>query len=168
MSFRRVAVVGVIGCVLFTACSSEGGSDATSSPSRSSARSSNPTSSSTSTAPSQPPVSAVPEAGGWRLALTAPRAGSKVGRAVRLCYELTGTSREPDAELEVRVRVGTRSETTSVPAMVGRGSTTVALPSGTGEGSVTIQLRAEGREIPGVRFEVPVRFVDGPGTAACP
>ncbi len=111
---------------------------------------------------------AAAEAGGWRLELTAPQGQSELGRSVRLCYELAGTSREPDATLDVQVRVGSRSESTTVPAAVGRGSATVAAPLGTGAGTVTVQLRAEGTEVPGVRIEVPVRFVAGAETAACP
>ncbi|MGH9279143.1 MAG: hypothetical protein ACRD12_13685, partial [Acidimicrobiales bacterium] len=50
-----------------------------------------------------PGTEVVAEAGGWRLAVSQPRAGATVGPVLVLCYGLTGTSREPEVTLEVSV-----------------------------------------------------------------
>ena len=81
----------------------------------------------TTTVPAGP---AVAEAGGWRIAITAPTAGATIGPEVDVCYEVSGPS--PDAKLSLEVTLvfpatGTVASRVPVDATLGRGSARVNL-----------------------------------------
>ena len=108
-------------------------------------------------APSSAPTAV--EAGGFRLAITAPTAGSSVGTVTTFCYEVTGSSREPLTALDVEllgpdgdVQVGpTRTE---VPP--GRGRAEVGLTgAAAGTYDLRVQLLDSGAPIAGAVLLIP-------------
>ena len=155
--------IGLSAVVILAACTTSSDENRRSSPTRHSAvttTSTVPSSTRTSTTP--PPPAALPlvaESDGWRLVLISPSVGATVGSSVRLCYELSGGTREPVAALIVTLR---RSGSKplgpmTVDASIGRGSARVDFPDvHPGAASLEVQLRADGRPLDGVRIEVPV------------
>lgn len=104
------------------------------------------------------PAATVAEAEGWRLKATGPAAGSTVGRSFAVCYEVSGTSREPVLVLEAALaRPGTddtvEAERRDIP--VGRGSVTFEFPAvAEGHYDLRVRLQADGRWIPGLLVAV--------------
>jgi hypothetical protein len=108
---------------------------------------------------------AVAEAGGWRLVVSQPTARATIPPAAVVCYEATGSSREPELELEVTaLPPGT---TVRVGVQVGRGAARVDLAAaGAGARDLRIQLVVNGQRIDGLAVTVPVTIAAGtpPGT----
>ncbi|MEA2900605.1 MAG: hypothetical protein QOH36_492 [Actinomycetota bacterium] len=93
------------------------------------------------------------QAGGWRLVLTHPTAGSSVGRVALLCYEVTGPSGEPDIGLEVALGGGAPIQ---VGASVGRGSADVDLgTTGYDPQDLHVQLIVDGQRLAGAAVTIP-------------
>jgi hypothetical protein len=103
------------------------------------------------------------EAGGWRLAVSQPVPGGTSAPQAVICYEVTGTSREPVLALEITPMwpgAGPAAASVRASATVGR-SSVVADLSGVGEGTIDLRVQlvvdgtAAGRPtllIPGVRL----------------
>ena len=168
--------IGLSVVVIVAACSSSGSGARRSPPTRPHAPSTTttvatlvPSTTGTSTPTPAPPL--VAESDGWRLVLTRPSVGATVGSSVRLCYELSGGTREPVAALIVTLR---RSGSKplgpmTVDASIGRGSARVDFPDvHPGAASLEVQLRADGRPLDGVRIEVPVEVVSNAPIDGCP
>ena len=154
--------IGLSAVVILAACTTSSDENRRSSPTRHSAvttTSTVPPSTRTSTPPPPAALPLVAESDGWRLVLISPSVGATVGSSVRLCYELSGGTREPVAALIVTLR---RSGSKplgpmTVDASIGRGSARVDFPDvHPGAASLEVQLRADGRPLDGVRIEVPV------------
>ena len=109
---------------------------------------------------------AVAEAGGWRLVISHPTARATIPPAAVLCYEATGSTREPELVLEVTaLPPGT---VTRVPVPVGRGPARVDLgAAGVGARDLRIQLIPNGQRIDGLAVTVPVTIAAGANTATC-
>jgi len=109
---------------------------------------------------------AVAEAGGWRLVVSQPTARATIPPAAAVCYEATGSSREPELVLEVTaLPPGT---TARVPVQVGRGTARVDLTAaGAGARDLRIQLVVNGQRIDGLAVTVPVTIVAGAPAATC-
>ena len=123
----------------------------------------------TSPTPTTAPTNAGPavaEAGGWRLVISHPTARATVPPAAVLCYEATGSSREPDLVLEVTaVPPGT---TARVPVPVGRGTARVDLSAaGVGARDLRIQLVPNGLRIDGLSVTIPVTIAAGAPAGTC-
>lgn len=124
----------------------------------------------TTTAQSGPLVAS---AGGWRMAVSAPAGGARVGSSMLVCYEIAGTSREPVLVLEVTA-LPSASATGATPlrvdAAVGRGSVLVPMTSvAPGEYQVRIQLILNGERLEGVAVTVPsVTLAPDAPAGACP
>ena len=102
------------------------------------------------TVPVPPPVA---QAGGWRLVLTHPTAGSSVGRVALLCYEVTGPSGEHDIGLEVDVGGGAPIQ---VPGSMGPGSAQVDLgTTGYDPLDLHVQLLVDGERLAGAAVTIP-------------
>jgi hypothetical protein len=135
VSARRLACLGgaiAIGLILTAAAASPG-----------------PSCNLAASGPDGQPAAA--EAGGWRLALSQPVAGGATAPVALLCYEVTGTSREPELALEITPMspgAGPASATVRTGATVGRSSVTADL-SGAGEGTydLRVQLVVDGSTI---------------------
>ena len=168
--------IGLSAVVILAACSSSGSGARRSPPTRPHAPSTTttvatpvPSTTGTSTPTPAPPL--VAESDGWRLVLTRPSVGATVGSSVRLCYELSGGTREPVAALIVTLR---RSGSKplgpmTVDASIGRGSARVDFPDvHPGAASLEVQLRADGRPLDGVRIEVQVEVVSDAPIDGCP
>lgn len=115
----------------------------------------------------------VASAGGWRMAVSAPPGGARVGSSMTVCYDIAGTSREPVLVLEVTA-LPAGSATGAVPirvdAAVGRGSVRVPMTSvPPGEYHLRIQLLLNGQRLEGVAVTVPSVTLapDGPA-GTCP
>jgi hypothetical protein len=83
------------------------------------------------------------EGGGWRLAVSQPVPGGTSAPKAVICYEVTGTSREPDIALEITpIRSGASpvAAPIRVSATVGR-SSVVADLSGVGEGKIDLRVQ---------------------------
>jgi hypothetical protein len=95
----------------------------------------------TNTGPDAPAVLA--EAGGWRLAVTEPAPGGTSSVATVLCYEVTGTTREPVLALEITPMWpggAPAAPTVRTDATVGRSSATADL-SAAGEGTFDLRVQ---------------------------
>lgn len=95
----------------------------------------------TSTAPDAPAV--VAEAGGWRLGITQPTPGGSSSLATVLCYEVTGTTREPVLALEITPiwpGGGPAAPAVRTDASVGR-SSAIADLSAAGEGTFDLRVQ---------------------------
>lgn len=95
----------------------------------------------TNTGPDAPSVAA--ESGGWRLAVTQPVPGGTSAVATVLCYEVSGTAREPVLALEVTPiwpGGGPAAAAVRANATVGRSSVSVDL-SAAGEGTFDLQVQ---------------------------
>lgn len=85
----------------------------------------------------------VAEAGGWRLAVSRPVAGGTSAPQALLCYEVTGTSREPTLALEVTPMwpgAGPAAAAVHAVANVGRASVIADLSA---VGDATVDLRVQ-------------------------
>jgi hypothetical protein len=83
------------------------------------------------------------EAGGWRLAVSRPVAGSTSAPQAVICYEVIGTTREPVVALEITPMwpgAGPAADSVRVPATVGRSSVVADLSA---VGERTIDLRVQ-------------------------
>lgn len=123
----------------------------------------------TSPTPTTAPATAGPavaEAGGWRLVISHPTARATIPPAAVLCYEATGSTREPDLVLEVTaLPAGT---VTRVPVPVGRGTARVDLSSaGVGARDLRIQLIPNGQRIDGLAVTIPVTIAAGAAAGTC-
>ena len=168
--------LGLLTLVVVAACSSSGGEARRSPSTRRRAPSTTATTATTAipaTTVTSTPIAAaalVAESDGWRLVLTRPSAGARIGRSVRLCYELSGGTREPVVALMATLRRADSqsSGTTTVDATIGRDSVRVdfaaVLP---GAASLEVQLRADGRALDGVRLTVPVEVVSDAPIGDC-
>ena len=114
---------------------------------------------------------AVAEAGGWRIAISAPTRGAKIGPELDLCYEVTGTARESAIAFELSLVVTqTRSiaATARVDAAVGRGSARVSLGSPQPRFyDLTVQGVVNGQPLNGLSTTIGVDFGSAP-PAGCP
>jgi hypothetical protein len=127
----------------------------------------------TATTASPPPATAstaggpaVAEAGGWRLVVSRPTARSTIPPAAVLCYEATGSSREPDLVLEVTALPP--GSVTSVPVPVGRGTARVDLTAaGLGARELRMELIPNGQRIAGLSVTVPVTIAAGAAAGTC-
>lgn len=136
-SFRHALALAGVALLLTGACSDGGGTTTATEPggptSSSSAATTTVVRSSTTTAlpPTTTPAGpVVAEAGGWRLAVTAPAALATVGSAFDLCYEVTGPAPEASIAFEITLVIaatGTVASKLQVDAGVGRGSARVNL-----------------------------------------
>jgi hypothetical protein len=115
------------------------------------------------------PGPAVASAEGWRLAVSRPTARATVGPTVTVCYEITGTSREPDLALEVTV-LRPVGAPVRVDVPVGRGSVAVALPGvAPGVYDLRIELIPNGVRVSGLAVTIPsVAFTAGGPAGSCP
>lgn len=115
---------------------------------------------------------AVVEAAGWRLAVDAPRAGARVGRELNVCYQITGSSREPVLALEISAtRTGTEAASgpRRVDVGVGRAGVRVRLEAlAPGPYDLGVQLIVNGERVSGARVVIPVEIAAEAPTAACP
>jgi hypothetical protein len=99
-----------------------------------------------------------PPAEGWRLAVSAPTGAARVGSSMTVCYEVSGTSREP-VVLEVTAvppGAATGAAPIRVDIAVGRGSVRVPLtsvPPGTYD--LRVQLVVSGRPVDGTASTIP-------------
>ena len=127
----------------------------------------------TTTAPTPTTMPAGPaaaEAGGWRLAVTAPTRNGTIGPALDLCYEATGPA-PADLAFEVSLifaATRTVASTVRVDATAGRGSARVNL--GTPEPrryDFTVQAIVNGRPVDGLAVTFGVLFGAAP-PAGCP
>ena len=154
--------IGLSAVVILAACTTSSDENRRSSPTRHSAvttTSTVPPSTRTSTTPPPAALPLVAESDGWRLVLISPSPGATVGRTVRLCFELSGGTREPVAALIVSLRRagGEPVASKAVDTPVGRGSARATFPDvPLGPASLEVQLQADGRVLGGVRFIVPV------------
>lgn len=125
-----------------------------------------PTSAPTPTAAPAPGGPAVAEAGGWRLVISNPTARATIPPAAVLCYEATGSSREPELVLEVTAfPPGT---VTRIPVPVGRGTARVDLSAaGVGARDLRIQLIPNGQRIDGLAVTIPVTIAAGAAAGTC-
>lgn len=83
------------------------------------------------------------EAGGWRLAVSQPMPGGTSAPQAVICYEVTGTSREPVLALEITPMwpgAGPAAATVRASATVGR-SSVVADLSGVAEGTFDLRVQ---------------------------
>jgi hypothetical protein len=83
------------------------------------------------------------EGGGWRLAVAQPVPGGTSAPQAVICYEVTGTSREPVLALEITPMwpgAGPAADSVRVPATVGR-SSVVADLSGVGERTIDLRVQ---------------------------
>jgi hypothetical protein len=83
------------------------------------------------------------EGGGWRLAVSQPVPGGSSAPKAVICYEVTGTSREPDIALEITpIRSGASpvAAPIRVSATIGR-SSVVADLSGVGAGTIDLRVQ---------------------------
>ena len=118
----------------------------------------------TTTAPTAGPAAV--EAGGWRLVIRSPIAPAIVPPAAVLCYEVTGTSREPVLALEVTALPP--GSTSRIPIAVGRGSAAVDLSAaGAGPHDLRIQLVVDGERIAGLAVTLPVTVAAGAPATVC-
>jgi hypothetical protein len=100
----------------------------------------------------------VAEANGWRLVVTQPTRGSTIGPTARLCYEIAGTSREPEVTLETALLSPPAAESQSVrvAGSVGRGSAELDFGlQKPGSYDLRVQLLVSGTPIRGVVVTVP-------------
>lgn len=123
----------------------------------------------TSPSPATVPPAAGPaaaEAGGWRLAISHPAARATIPPAAVLCYEATGSSREPELVLEVTaLPPGTVSR---VPVTVGRGTARVDLSAaGVGARELRIEMIPNGVRVAGLSVTVPVTIAAGASAGTC-
>ena len=126
----------------------------------------------TTTSPTTLPVGpAVAEAGGWRIAISAPTRGAKIGPELDLCYEVTGTARESAVAFEVSLIVTqtrTVAATVRVDAAVGRGSARLNLGSPQPRFyDMTVQGLVNGQPLDGLSVTIGVDFGSAP-PAGCP
>lgn len=124
----------------------------------------------TTTAQSGPLVAS---GGGWRMAVSAPAGGARVGSSMMVCYEIAGTSREPVLVLEVTALPAgsaTGAAPIRVDASVGRGSVRVPLTSvPPGVYHLRIQLILNGERLEGVAVTVPsVTLAPDAPAGTCP
>ncbi len=122
------------------------------------------------------PVETVPaaptaaEAGGWRLAVTAPTAGATIGASPVLCYSVAGTSREPVVVFEVSVLTPgttTGGSPIRVDGSVGRGSVEVGLGDvADGRYDLRVQLVANGAPVEGVVVTIPMVIISATAARA--
>ena len=183
-------MVLTVALVLATGCSGgDDGARGTAGPSTTAARSTSPTFTpattstvaavtssvattrpgSTAPTPTTAPATtgpAVAEAGGWRLVISRPTARATIPPAAVLCYEATGSTREPELVLEVvALPPGT---VTRVPLAVGRGTARVDLSAaGLGARDLRIQLIPNGQRIDGLAVTVPVTIAAGATAGTC-
>ena len=109
---------------------------------------------------------AVAEAGGWRLVISRPTARATIPPAAVLCYEATGSSREPELVLEVTALPP--GSVTPVPVPVGRGTARVDLSAaGLGPRDLRIQLVPNGQRIDGLSVTIPVTIAAGAAAGTC-
>ncbi|HEX7275827.1 MAG TPA: hypothetical protein VF244_00490 [Acidimicrobiales bacterium] len=109
---------------------------------------------------------AVAEGGGWRLVVIEPTAGLTVGRTVVVCYTVSGTSREPEVELEVALDGGAPIR---VAGSVGKASATVELGDpASGSHDLHIQLIVNSERLDGVAVTLPVTVDPGAAEGGCP
>lgn len=161
LSLLAVVVLGTTAWLLFVVAS--GSEQEPPAPPTSDAVPTTPTTDTTTTTtaadgstrpPPDTPAATVAEAEGWRLEVTGPTPGSTVGRSFAVCYQVSGTSREPVLVLEAALaRPGTDQTVASerVEIRVGRGSATFDFPSNAeGRHDVRLQLQVDGRWIPGL------------------
>lgn len=83
------------------------------------------------------------EGGGWRLAVSQPVPGGTSAPQAVICYEVTGTSREPVIALEITPMWpggGPAAASVRASATVGR-SSVVADMSGVGEGTIDLRVQ---------------------------
>lgn len=112
-------------------------------------------------------------AGGWRMVISRPSAGSTTGPVLGLCYEVTGSTRESTVAFDVSLlRSGTPTGAAGpfrAGAAVGRGLARVPLPGVTpGRYDVRIQLLLDGQALSGGAVTVPsVTVVDDAAVATC-
>lgn len=119
-----------------------------------------------------PPGPTVAESGGWRLAVTRPTAGATIGRVAVLCYEVSGTSREPVVALEVTLfppGSTTGANPVRIEGSVGRGSVRVDLAGApTGRYDLGIQLIVNGERLENMVVRIPmVTLAAGAAAIAC-
>ena len=123
----------------------------------------------TSPSPTTAPATAGPtaaEAGGWRLAISHPAARATIPPAAVLCYEATGSSREPDLVLEVTALPP--GAVSRVPVTVGRGTARVDLSAaGVGARELRIELIPDGVRVAGLSVTVPVTIAAGAAAGTC-
>ena len=103
---------------------------------------------------------AVAIAGGWRMAISQPLAGATVGSTPLLCYELTGSAREPVLALEVTLlRAGSPTGAAGpyrLDVSVGRGSARLSLDGvPPGRYDVRVQLILNGAPLDGGAVTIP-------------
>jgi len=110
---------------------------------------------------------AAAEAGGWRLVVAQPAARATIGPSVAVCYEATGSSREPDLALEVTVLPS--GPTMRVPVDVGRGTARFDLSAaGLGPRDLRVRLIVDGLTVDGLAVTIPVTISAGAGPGTCP
>ena len=112
-------------------------------------------------------------AASWRLAVSAPAEGGRVGSAMTVCYEVTGSGRQPALAFEVTA-LPPESPTGATPIRVdatsGRGSVQVPLTSvRPGRYHLRIQLLVNGQPVDGAAVTVPsVTLAPDVPPAICP
>jgi hypothetical protein len=131
-----------------------------------------PTAAAPTTTPGPTTETAV-EAGGWRLVVTRPVAGTDVGRMVTICYRASGTARESSVELDVSlVEPGSTAAgpATRLLASVGAGSVDLDLTSvPLGRYDLRIGLVGDGQVIGGAVVTIAgITVSDTDVTMACP
>ena len=93
---------------------------------------------------------AVVEAGGFRLVISAPKAGSAIDAVTTLCYEVTASGREPEIALDVAL-LGPDGDVQAGPNRVqvppGRGAAEVRL-SGAAAGTYDLRVQLLDSETP--------------------
>ncbi len=111
------------------------------------------------------------ESGGWRLGVSGPTGGSRIGTVTMLCYEVTGESREPVIEFEVALLPRSQSglDPVVVTGAAGRGSVRVDLSGATpGRYDFRVQLIVNSERLDGAAITVPVTLAEGVPETACP
>lgn len=126
----------------------------------------------TSTTTTEPGTPVTADADGWRLSVTVPKSGEDIGPVPRICYEATGTSREPILALDVRLIEEASNSVvveTRVDISVGRGGVDVDLSAAPlGQYDLSIGLVVNGESPDGLVVRVPdVIVTDGSVAARC-
>jgi hypothetical protein len=115
--------------------------------------------------------SAQVRSGDWLLLIAAPRAGDRIGRRIRICYQLSGATREPDVALDAQlIPVDVRAPRSAQRHVVdvGGGSLDVTFAETDGRFDLSITLVSAGRPVPGMTLRVPVVLHTPAKTANCP
>jgi hypothetical protein len=117
---------------------------------------------------------AVVSAGGWRMVISQPLAGATVGSNPLLCYEVTGSSREPALAFDVTLlRAGSPTGAAGpyrIDVTVGRGSARLSLDGvAPGRYDIRVQLISSGSAVDGGAVTIPSVTVSTSqtGTASC-